>query len=283
MNQIVNEEQTAYWNEEAGPKWVQFQEKLDHQMQWIADKLLEVAAVCPGERVLDIGCGCGATTLALAEGVGAEGRVTGADFSEPMLDHARGRAAKVGLSNVDFIRCDVQTHAFEGGVYDATVSKFGVMFFEDPVTAFTNMRAALKPKGRLSFLCWRPAMENEATRIIQAALAKHIELPKPEPDAPGQFSLADPHRVRRILGDAGYTNIRMDPYDNQSIFGGGGDIEETLEYLFTIGPVQSLTKDLDDEKCDHIRETLRDVLGEYMTPEGVKMNAAIWIVRADNG
>ncbi|MCH7911110.1 MAG: class I SAM-dependent methyltransferase [Candidatus Hydrogenedentes bacterium] len=284
MTEIVNEEQHTYWNEEGGPKWVEYQDKLDAQLQWVADKLLEIAHVQHGEHVLDIGCGCGATTLAFAKAVGYEARVTGVDLSEPMLDHARQRAHEDGFAQAEFHQCDAQVHHFGTHTYDLAVSRFGVMFFEDPVAAFANIRSALKPGGRLVFLCWRSPKENPWATIPMQAAAQHIEPPEaPAPGAPGPFAFADPDHVKTILTDAGYTDIRIDPYTQEAILGGGGSLEDSIDFIFSIGPMSRVVKDATPEQLKKIRASVTEALGPYHTPDGIKMDSATWVVTAGNG
>ena len=203
MADDANTEQREYWNEQAGPTWVRNQERLDAQIQPWGELALNALAAAPGEAVLDVGCGCGATSLALAAQVGPEGRVVGLDLSGPMLARARERAAAEGRANVSFLQADAQTHAF-APEFDALFSRFGVMFFDDPPAAFANLAGALRPGGRLSFACWQGREQNGWVSIPMAALIGEVELPPPPaPDAPGPFALGDPDRLRALLEGAG--------------------------------------------------------------------------------
>ena len=191
----ANAGQIDYWNDEAGPKWVRLQELLDHQLADLGLFVVERAAPAAGERVLDIGCGCGASSLELAQRVGPKGSVLGVDVSEPMLARARERARHAGVDNLQFQRGDAQVTPFEPGSFDLVHSRFGIMFFEDPPAAFANMRRALAPNGRVTFVCWQPLSENPWMRIPMAAALPHIELPPiPAPGAPGPFALGDDGR-----------------------------------------------------------------------------------------
>ncbi|MDF2901645.1 MAG: SAM-dependent methyltransferase, partial [Phenylobacterium sp.] len=195
LQSTANADQIAYWNNAAGETWAALQDRLDRQIEPLGLRAIEAGAPQPGERVLDIGCGCGQTSFELARRVGPSGRVLGVDISAPMLEVARQRAAGAA-ANVSFIEADAQTHAFQNGGFDLAISRFGVMFFDDPTAAFRNIGAALRPGGRLSFVCWRPMLENAwmATPLF-AAMPLLPPLPPPDPAAPGPFAFADPERV----------------------------------------------------------------------------------------
>src|SRR5947199_350388 len=195
-----NAEQIKYWNETAGPKWIAFQRLLDAQLEPLGRRTMDAAGSVGGERVLDVGCGCGDTTLELGRRVGPEGRVLGVDVSGGMVARAAEAAREARLRNVGFENADAQTHRFARGEFDVLYSRFGVMFFADAAAAFTNLRSALGPGGRLAFICWQALRENPWLAVPLAAAARHLTLPPPPaPDAPGPFSLGDPERVRGIL------------------------------------------------------------------------------------
>src|SRR5258708_26419312 len=203
----ANQDQVEHWNdsEETGD-WVTYQERYDRMLEPFAGLMLDAAALSPGEQVLDVGCGCGATTLAAARAV-APGAVTGIDLSAAMLARARENAAKASLVNASFEQADAQVHQF-GASYDRVISRLGVMFFADPVAAFANLLAATRPGGRLAFACWQPLADNEWLLVPLAALAEHAPLPDPdEPGAPGMFSLSGTDRLHQVLSDAGWRAI----------------------------------------------------------------------------
>ncbi len=280
---LSNEEQITYWNEKAGPKWVALQERLDAQLDPFGRAVFDQIGLRPGERVLDIGCGCGATTLEAAARVSPSGAATGADISRPMLERARERAKAGAVANVSFIEADAQVFAFTPGEFDATISRFGVMFFADPAAAFANIRRALKPGGTLCFICWRPMMENPWVLIPLQAAAKHIELPPPpEPGAPGPFAFADAERVRGILNSAGYANVQIDKHDARLSIGGTKNLDKSVESAMDIGPVSSLLMDKDDTIRQKVRDSIREALEPLLTPNGVIMDWAAWIVSARN-
>ncbi|HWA62483.1 MAG TPA: methyltransferase domain-containing protein, partial [Caulobacteraceae bacterium] len=195
-----NAGQAAYWNTLAGATWVAMQDKLDRQIAGVGAATIAVLDPRPGEKILDVGCGCGASSLELARAVGATGEVLGLDISAPMLEVARRRAAEAGLAQARFQVGDAQVWPFEPGTYDALFSRFGVMFFADPTAAFSNLRRALKPDGRMTFLCWRTVADNPIMTVPGAAAAKLFpaEPPAspPDPNAPGPFAFADGERLR---------------------------------------------------------------------------------------
>lgn len=280
-----NDEQVEYWNEEAGPKWVAQQEILDRQIRPLGERMLDVAAITEGERVCDTGCGCGDTTLEIARRIGSGGNVTGFDISKPMLERARERADSEGLRNIKFRCADAQTHAFDVGKSDLVTSRFGVMFFGDPVIAFGNLRTALKSGGRLAFICWRSPMENQWISVPLAAAAQHIELPTPpDPGAPGPFSLADADRTRNLLTDAGFSKVQIDPCDLRLPIGGGGDLDKALEFIMEIGPVSRALADSDADEAtrEKVRVATLEAMRPFHTSEGVVVDWAAWIVSAQN-
>lgn len=280
---VANEAQIEYWNEKSGDKWVRHQETLDRQIGPHGAAVIQAAAIAPGEAVLDIGCGCGGTTLEIGREVGAGGRVTGIDISDPMLARARERAAAEGLPHVEFIKGDAQVFELPPGVYDVAVSRFGVMFFDDPVAAFANIRKALKPGGRVAFACWRPPQENPWVLLPMMEAAKHVEMPPPpHPEDPGPFAFGDRTRVERILGEAGYTSMAVERLDITMKLGPSSDLEESVDFLFEIGPMGRLVADLDGPTQTKLRGAIRGVLEQFHGDQGVIMPSAAWVVTARN-
>lgn len=270
-----NAAQAAYWNDVAGPSWVEFQEGLNRQVAPLGRRAMASLAPAPGERIIDIGCGAGETSLELARAVGINGSVLGVDLAGPLLEIARRRAA--GLEGVDFRQADAQTFSFEAGAYDAAFSRFGVMFFENPTAAFANVRRALKPGGRLAFVCWRGLKENPVIRLpMEAARTLVPPQPRPEPGAPGPFAFADPDRLRTILEDAGFSTVEIAPYDEKV---GSGDLETALGVALRVGPLGPILRE-NPELWEPVSPRVKAALAAHDGPEGPKLDAAVWIVTA---
>lgn len=272
-----NADQAAYWSDTMGPIWVELQDLMDAQLRDLG--LAGVATLAPvaGERLLDIGPGCGATTLELARRVGPQGFVTAADISEPMLAVAKARAAAAGLGWTEFLLADAQTHAF--APVDGAFSRFGSMFFADPVAAFANIRKAIRPGGRLALVVWRAAAENPWMSAPMTAVAPLLSVPPapPNPLAPGPFAFADRERLRGILAEAGFARIAIEPHD-QAI--GWSDVETALRMALRIGPAAAAMRDNPDRR-PAMMDAVRAVLAAHAGPDGVRMGSATWIVRAE--
>jgi SAM-dependent methyltransferase len=280
---MSNAEMIRFWNESAGPVWTTHEEKLDAQLAPLGARTRARAALRAGERVLDVGCGCGATTLALAEAVGPTGRVVAVDVSQPMLDRARERAARAGLGDrIEFRLDDAQTAKLEPGAYDVLFSRFGVMFFADPVAAFANLHGALAPTGRLAFVCWQSREKNPWMVAPAIAAARHIPFPPPPaPDAPGPMAFANPDRVRTILARAGFADAALEPVEGPLRFG-GANVDEALELALSIGPLGAAIREAKPTSEQHARvlAAVREVLEGFKTPNGVEAASGAWIVTA---
>jgi SAM-dependent methyltransferase len=278
-----NAQQIEYWNQQAGPRWVSHQEFLDAQIAPLGRLAMERGLLAPGERVIDVGCGCGDSTLEIARRVGAAGAVVGIDLSAVMLERARERSRAANAGNASFLQADAQTHAFEPATFDLLYSRFGVMFFADPVAAFVNLRRALRASGRLAFVCWQPLARNPWMLVPLAAAAKHVELPKPPPPgAPGPFAFGDPDHVRSILGQAGYADVSIEPVESELSIG-GADLDSTVEFLLGIGPAAAALRDASREQRALVGGAIREAIAPFSTPEGVRMRGSTWIVRARAG
>jgi SAM-dependent methyltransferase len=280
-----NAEQIQYWNEQAGPKWVQMQGFIDAQIRPLGEIAMNRARIAPGERVLDVGCGCGDAALELARRVGPQGEVVGIDISNPMLERARQAAREAGVENVRFENADVQTHRFEPASFDLVFSRFGVMFFADPAAAFANLRGALSERGRLSFVCWRALQENPWVMVPLGAALQHIPPPpSPPPDAPGPFAFADPDRVRGILARAGFAAVELEKIDETLTIAGEAGLETAAEFLVQMGPTGRVLREVNDAALlARVTEAVRESLRPYATERGVRMPSAAWVVTAGEG
>lgn len=276
----ANAAQIEYWNATAGETWALFQEQLDRQIAPLGLEALRVLAPAPGEAILDIGCGCGQTSLDLARRVGSEGRVVGVDISVPMLEVARRRPLSELTRPPEFREVDAQSGDLGHAVYDAAFSRFGLMFFSDPIVAFSNIRHALKPRGRLGFVCWRPLQENIwMLAPLNAALPLLPAPPAADPLAPGPFALADASRLRSILHDAGFGSVTIQRFDSLI---GSGDIGQTLALTCKVGPLGAALRENPEQK-EKVADAVREALTHYATPAGILMPAAVWVVLAYNG
>jgi SAM-dependent methyltransferase len=279
VDTAANQEQLRYWNEQGGPRWVRRQQQLDAQINQLGLVAMQRASIQPGECVLDVGCGCGQTSLELAESVGPSGSVLGVDLSQPMLARARERRDELKLTNLEFLHADAQTHRFEREYFDLVYSRFGVMFFENPVAAFTNLCSALRPNGRLCFVCWQALEKNEWARVPLMAATKHVPPPAPvSPDAPGPFAFANPERVRHILTTAGFTGINIASHEAALTMGGAATVDEAVDFLMEIGPIARLLGDASADARARVVEELHTALASYAANGGVSMSGAAWIV-----
>ena len=272
-----------YWNEAAGPKWVAQQERLDRQFGGLGRDALDLAAPRAGEQILDVGCGCGDTTLALATAVAPGGQVTALDLSRPMLDRARQRAEAAGVAaHISWVYDDAQTAALTAEAFDCVYSRFGVMFFSDPEAAFANLARTLRPGGRIAFVCWKTAADNPWLTEPARAAAEHIEFPPPTaPGDPGPFSLGDPDRIRGLLGAAKLTELAVASHDVELELG-GGDLDEATELLLEVGPVAGALRvaQANPEQRERVRTAVREALSAFRGPRGLRAPAGTWLVTA---
>jgi SAM-dependent methyltransferase len=279
MSTDINAAQIEYWNEVSGPKWVRLQEELDEQLKPLEDALLAQVDLRAGHSVLDVGCGCGATSLALADRVGTSGAVTGIDVSQPMIAHGESHVGE--RSNINFVMGDAQVWTLPTASYDHIVSRFGVMFFGDPVAAFTNLRAHLKPGGRFSFICWRAFADNPWMTVPVEAAGQHVPMPLDgDPYAPGPAALADAERTERLLREAGFTEVRIAPNDQDLHIGPGGTLDASVDFAMKMGPVPRMIADADEETIAKVRAAIREALMAHDGEDGVRLRSATWIVQA---
>jgi len=276
---MPNTEQSEYWDGSGGKHWVAEQARYDRINGGFGDRLVEVLSPQSGERVLDVGCGNGAMSLAIGPLVAPEGSVLGLDLSGPMLKTATARAGRAGLTNVSFERGDAQVYPLPDAGFDGIVSRFGVMFFDDPQAAFANLARALRAGGRLVFACWQELGANEWLMVPAGAALAHVPMPDlGEPGRPGPFSLADPDRVRSILEGVGLTDVGLD--DFRCPMPMGSTVEDTVAFMQGTDMAAALMADVREDVAAAAWEAVGEALAPYAGPDGVVLGGAAWIVTA---
>jgi ubiquinone/menaquinone biosynthesis C-methylase UbiE len=277
-----NADQIAYWNGPGGRHWTDRQQLQDIVLGPVSEVLINRANVRAGEAVIDVGCGCGATSFDLLKKVGPTGHIVGVDISEPML----GRARELAPANapVEFVLADATVYPFPPASADVLFSRFGVMFFAQPSNSFANMRKALRPNGRLAFACWRTPRDNPWMMLGLQEAYKHVpKLPEVKPDDPGPFSFASQERVLHILGQAGFTSIEMERIDLSLDIATGRGLEAAIETVLAIGPTSRALEGQPPDKIQAATQSIRAVLATHQQGETVPLGGSIWIVTAANG
>jgi SAM-dependent methyltransferase len=275
-----NADQIAYWNGPGGQRWADRQQIQDIVLRPVADVLIDRAKARAGERIVDVGCGSGATAIMLAQKVGPAGQVTGIDISGPML--ARARQIAPAGARIDFVLGDATVYPFEPASFDLLVSRFGVMFFAEPAVSFANLHKAMRPSGRLVFVCWRDPRENPFFMAPLQAVYKHVPKPPPPgPEDPGPFSFASEARVHRILGEAGFKAIAMEPCDLSLDIAVGRGLDAAVESTFEIGPAARALADQPPEVRTAAAHSIREALAPFVRGQAVPLSAALWIVTAN--
>jgi len=277
MHPVINTEQATVWNGYDGVHWAEHADRWNAVNAGFNDSLFTAAAIGEGDRVLDVGCGTGQTTR-LAARHARRGRADGIDLSAPMLERARAAAAAEGIANATFEQGDAQVHPFPGGGFDVAISRFGVMFFADAVAAFANIGRALRPGGRLAFLCMGEMHRSEWLGVL-AAMREHAPvLEDAAPGAPGMFSLADPARIREVLTGAGFVAVTATPVEAPMHF--GRDAEDAAAFLLSSGPARFALDQVDQAAADRARQAVMAALRSHEGPGGVRLRGAAWLVNA---
>jgi len=273
----INADMLSFWNGVGGRIWVERQTHTDITLTPMTEALLAFAAPRAGERVLDVGCGCGATTLEFARAVGPTGRVVALDISGPMLAEGASRAKAAGLGNIDWREADAATAPLDR--YDLLTSAFGTMFFGDSVAAFANMRRAANPGARMAMVCWRPLAENPWMGVPMNAVAPHLPpRPKGVPNAPGMFAFADPQYVSEVLTAAGWAPPRFDKLDLDLDIAAGHGLEQAVVQSTQIGAVNSWLRNQPAEIVTAATASLREALAPHQSGANVRLQGAMWLI-----
>lgn len=274
---IANAEMASVWDGDEGEQWTENADRYDAVAVSYTSRLLAAAGITAGERVLDIGCGTGETTR-LAARAATYGSALGVDLSARMLKRADERSREEGITNADFVQADAQVHRFDESSFDVVISRFGAMFFSDPVAAFRNIASAVRPGGRLALLSWQELAKNEWVGSFRNALAAGRSLPSPPPGAPGPFGLADAAQVRRILDEAGLREVALVNADEAMWF--GADTADAWSFVTGMGMVKGLTEGLHDDAKTSALDQLRQVLVAHETEAGVVFKGSAWLITA---
>ena len=276
-NSVVNVEMAAAWDGDEGAEWARDWERYDRAAAGYHRVLLDAAAVGRSERVLDVGCGNGESTRAAARAA-CDGSALGLDLSSRMVERAKELAMAEQLTNASFEQADAQAHPLDRASYDVVLSRFGAMFFSDPVAAFVNIGAALRPGGRLLMVAWRGVGDNEWLQCVFAALAVGRDLPVPPAGAPGPFGLADAERTRATLTAAGFDNIELTAVDQPLWL--GSDASDAFGFFQGTGIVRGMTAGLDDAQRARALDALRATMVEHDSGVGVNFRSGAWLISA---
>lgn len=278
MSNAANPAEANSWTGDAAHRWIAQRERHAAIRQRLTPHLLHAAAISSGDQVLDVGCGCGETTIAVARLTGPHGAALGLDLSAPMLEVARRLAAEAGVTNVRLVQGDAQVHPLSPGGYDVVISSFGVMFFDDPAAAFRNICTALRPGGRLAFLCWQDELCTEVFSVPLRAFLAHTQLPGPVRDN----LFADPRRITELLTGAGFTDVRVDAVHEPARI--GSDVADVMGYVRATSKVRDLLARLEDEVLtQRVLATMADEFAARQDPDGLWVRAAAWLVTARSG
>lgn len=287
VSPTTNQAQAQRWNGASGQYWIEHRERHLAEHQNLTPHLFRSAAIVPGERVLDVGCGCGDTTIMAAQMAGGRSReepggaggtaggAVGLDLSAPMLGVARHLAEKAGTASARFVRGDAQARPLRQATFDVAISNFGVMFFADPLAAFASLAAVVRPRGRLAFLCWQDDTRNEVFAIPLRAFGAHAQFP--EPSAANLF--VDPQRITGLLSGTGWEDIRVAPVNEPAWI--GSDVDDVMSYVRGMPMIRNVTTSLDNPALTE--RVLATIAGQYRArqhPDGIWVRAAAWLVTA---
>ena len=276
-----NSKQKEFWSGKGGDYWVVKQNEMDIMLNPLGEKALAKLNLKADSNVLDVGCGCGATTLEIAKKV-SNGIVTGLDISVPMLDQAKSQSSIQGISNVDFRVFDVQVDQLDNEEYDNVYSRFGVMFFENPYEAFKNIYASLKNGGKMSFVCWQNPALNPWQSLSLQVIKEYLDMPSPPPRSPGPFAFQEKDYVQDILEQSGFSKIDFDDNQEEITMFSGKTLQDASEDYLAINPVVTeMLKDSPDNLKIEIVESLKEAFAEFYMGNGLLFPSATWIVTAE--
>lgn len=274
---IANVDQAAAWDGDDGDEWTDHEERYNATTRPHTARLFARAQIGPDAQVLDIGCGCGESTRRAAQ-TAVDGGALGVDLSSRMLARARERSTDEGLTNVRFERADAQVYPFEAEAFDIAISRFGVMFFGDPIAALRNIYRALKPGGTVAFLAWQPLAQNEWMAELFTALAAGRDLPRPPAGTPGPFGLADPDAVRRIFGEAGFQNVELEAVSEPVT--AGSDADDAFTFVQSLGVARGMLRGMDSATRERAMGALRATIDAHATDRGVRFGSGAWLIAA---
>jgi SAM-dependent methyltransferase len=269
-----------FWNGEQGKRWVAAADRYDAQLAAYLHHIIIRSRLHADERVLDIGCGTGALTLAARRRLGPNGRVAGVDISKKMVKSAKRSLEMSGLTDVEFLRADAQTEHLGTAVFDLAISRFGVMFFDDPEMAFSNVARAVRPGGRLVFACWQSPEANPWMTIPRTATEDLIELPGLDPAAPGPFSMSGAERTLKTLGRTGWIGATATPLVGRIYVGGPGTVDEAVAFVMSTGMVATGLKGRKKKRVRKVEAALTEALAPHHDGIGVSLSAGAWLVDA---
>ncbi len=276
-----NQRQFEAWNGGESTHYLDHADRYDRQLAPFTSELLEQVQSIPNRSVLDVGCGCGALTLSVAQFADS---IVGVDISAPLTEVAIERARTNRIDNVEFVIADAQTYAFVPQAFDLVISQFGLMFFDDPLAAFSNLRRSLTHDGRLAFVCWRGLAANEWLTIVASEVAKHVEIPEFGGLArgPGMFALMDPMETTTLLNASGFTRVTFEPLDPTIVIGGGGSVEQSVDFLCGMGMVRGLVGLTEGSTRELVIESVHDSIARrYEHDVGARFKAGAWLVVAE--
>ena len=275
----VNKNQRDFWSGKGGDIWVERQNAMDTMLSPLGEAALNKLNLNEGENVLDIGCGCGHTTLNIAKRISPDGQVTGLDISEPMLKRAKESANEMSISNASFNCVDVQTDDMGEEVYSAAFSRFGVMFFEDPVAAFCNINKSLITGASLSFVCWQSPALNPWQSLFIEAVKKYVDLPSPPRRSPSPFAFMESEYVSSILEESNFQNIMIEGHEAEVNMFSGRSLSDSVKDYISINPVVSgMLKDSTEQEKTEIINSAIEAFSPYYSAKGLMFPSATWLV-----